>query len=268
MYINQLRIAVRCALAAGALSLCGATDAGSQIRRESDVHARLAKAPLTIFLAKGDKDACGPGCETWIAVEGQFDRGAAKRFGAFVDRLDRRDIPVFLNSPGGLTDEGIAVGRYLRKHGMSAGVAGTSAACGRSAECKTAMTAGHPISATWTSRDAICSSACVFALLGATARAVPDDVKVGVHSTAYFCFRENGRVMRPVGSSRDAVECRKKLSARMRELSAYIADMGIKSELVTAMDSVPSSQIRFLTRDEIQRFEIEKKPKRATSTVE
>jgi len=54
----------------------------------------------------------------------------------------------------------------------------------------------------------------------------------------------------------------------MRELSAYIADMGIKSELVTAMDSVPSSQIRFLTRDEIQRFEIEKKPKRATSTVE
>ncbi len=258
MNIHQLGNAFRCVVAVAALSLCGATDAGSQIRRESDVHARLAKSPLTFFVAKGDKDACGPGCDTWIAVNGQFDQGAAARFAAFVKRLDQGDLPVFLNSPGGLTDEGIAFGRFLRNNKMRAGVAASAAECAASAECKTAMAAGQPVAATWKGQDAICSSACLFALLGAAERAVPPGVKLGVHSTAYFCFREDGRVMRPVGSSKDAVECRSKLSARMRQLTRYIAEMGISRELVAVMDSVPSSRIRYLTRDEIRRFEIEK----------
>jgi hypothetical protein len=258
MDVDQLRNMFKCVVAVAALSFCAATDAGSQIRRESDVHARLSKAPLTFFLAKGETDACGPGCDTWIAVEGQFDQGAAKRFAAFVKRLDNKDLPVFMNSPGGLTDEGLAVGRFLRSNKMRAGVAASTAACGASAECKASMAAGRPVSATWDSQDATCSSACVFALLGATERAVPAGVKVGVHSTAYFCFREDGSVMRPVGSSKDAIDCRSKLSARMRQLTSYIADMGISRELVAAMDSVPSSRIRYLTRDEIERFEIEK----------
>lgn len=258
MTINQLGNALRCVIAAAALSLCAATDADSQIRRESDVHARLSKAPLTFFLARGEKDACGPGCDTWIAVEGQFDRGAARRFSAFVERLDNKALPVFLNSPGGLTDEGIAMGRFLRSNAMRAGIAASTAGCDEAANCEAAMAAGQPVPASWNSQDATCSSACLFALLGATERAVPAGVKVGVHATAYFCFREDGRVMRPVGSSKDAVECRSKLSARMRQLTRYIADMGISRELVAAMNSVPSSRIRYLTRDEIRRFAIEK----------
>lgn len=241
-----------------ALLLCATAEAASQIRKESDLHARLAKQPLTFFVAQGSEDACGPGCSTWIAVQGQFDKGSAARFAAFIDRTKSKHLPVFLSSTGGLTDEGIEFGRFLRSNAMHAGIATSKADCAqpRSAACRAKMAAGRPISATWDSRDAVCSSACVFALLGATARSVPPDVKIGVHSTAYFCFREDGRVMRPVGKSKDAVDCRKKLGARVRQLDRYIAEMGISTEFIRAMNSVPNSRIRFLTRDEIRRFGI------------
>jgi hypothetical protein len=159
---------------------------------------------------------------------------------------------------GGLTDEGIEFGRFLRSNGMRAGIATSKADCAplKPAQCRAAMAAGQPVPATFSS-NTTCSSACVFALLGASARSVPPDVKIGVHSTAYFCFREDGRVMQPVGRSKDAVDCRKKLAARAQQLTRYIADMGISGELVQAMNNVPSSRIRFLTRDEIRRFGIE-----------
>ena len=32
---------------------------------------------LIIYNAKGPANACGPGCDRWIAVEGQVDEGAA-----------------------------------------------------------------------------------------------------------------------------------------------------------------------------------------------
>lgn len=249
----------RLVLAAAALTFCGASNAHAQIQKESDVHARLAREPLTFFVAQGEDNACGPGCNKWIAVTGQFDKGSAGRFAAFVKRLDDRNLPVFLNSTGGLTDEGIAFGRFLRSSGLRAGIAASKPDCSqvRPAECRSIMASGKAISSTFSS-SATCSSACVFALLGATARSVPDNVKVGIHSTAYFCFREDGRVMQPVGKSKDAVDCRKKLAERAQQLNRYIADMQISGELIQAMNSVPSSRIRFLTRDEIRRYGIEK----------
>lgn len=250
---------LRCALAASAIVFCGTTAADSQIRKESDIQTRLGKEPLTFFVAQGSENACGAGCSRWIAVEGQFDKGAAGRFSAFVKRADAAQLPVFLHSTGGLTDEGIALGRFLRTSGVRAGVALSKTDCvgSKSIECKTAKAAGRPVTATFDSKNAVCSSACVFALLGATARSIPADVKLGVHSTAYFCFKEDGRVLQPVGKSKDAVECRSQIAARAQQLTRYIADMGIDGELISVMNSIPSSRIRYLTRDEIRRYGIE-----------
>ena len=237
--------------------ICAATAADAQVRRESDVHARLAKEPLTIFLASGPENACGEGCSNWIAVDGQFDKGSAKRFATFVQRLENREIPVFFNSTGGLTDEGIEVGRFLRIHKMRAGVAASrgNCKCQNASDCKANMPTAQPLPATWSSK-ATCSSACVLALLGAPVRMVPKGAKVGVHSTAYFCFREDGRVMRPVGKSKDALDCKRKLQKRAEQLTNYITDMSVNTDLIRLMEKVPSSRIRFLTRDEIERYQI------------
>lgn len=244
-------------LVIGLIWLCATTAADAQIRRESDVHARLAKEPLRIFLARGGENACGKGCSTWIAVDGQFDKGSAERFVAFVRRLESPDLPVFFNSTGGLTDEGIDVGRFLRINKMRAGVASSRVDCAsqKDSVCKAIMAAATPLPAIWSS-NATCSSACVFALLGAPVRVVPDGVKIGVHSTAYFCFREDGRVMRPVGKSKDALDCKKKLQKRAEQLTNYITDMSVSKDLIRVMEGTPSSRIRFLTRDEIERYRI------------
>ena len=37
----------------------------------------LAKIPpIEFYLAKGEADACGPGCNIWIVADGQIDAGA------------------------------------------------------------------------------------------------------------------------------------------------------------------------------------------------
>ena len=80
------------------------------------------KAPLHLYLAKGEPNACGEGCSEWIAVEGFFDAGAAGRATAFLRRHAARKLPVFFQSPGGNTDAAMALGRQLRQMGITAGV--------------------------------------------------------------------------------------------------------------------------------------------------
>src|SRR5262245_17687690 len=65
----------------------------------------LIKTPMIFYLAKGEVDACGPGCSEWIAAEGQFDLGAEQRFRSFLARLPGRKLPVFFNSSGGIQGE-------------------------------------------------------------------------------------------------------------------------------------------------------------------
>jgi hypothetical protein len=42
--------------------------------------------PMIFLLAKGERDACGPGCSEWIAAEGMFDGPQVER--RFRDLLD------------------------------------------------------------------------------------------------------------------------------------------------------------------------------------
>ena len=57
---------------------------------------------MIFFVAKGEPNACGPGCSEWIAAEGTIDSGAPKRLRAFLKGLGKRKLPMFLHSPGGL----------------------------------------------------------------------------------------------------------------------------------------------------------------------
>ena len=153
------------------------------VGRKSDLQSKLAKQPLTFFLARGREDSCGPGCREWIAADGQFDAGSAARFRAFLARarLDKArpgDIPVFFNSNGGLQDEAMAIGRIMRERGMRAGIAVTRPEiCGRKPEspavCDTAKKSGRALASEWTSFDANCNSACGIALIGAMERWIP-----------------------------------------------------------------------------------------------
>ena len=59
---------------------------------------------LTIYLAKGAPDACGPGCDRWIAVEGEIDGEAAPRIRRFLAAIKDTQRPIYFYSPGGNVD--------------------------------------------------------------------------------------------------------------------------------------------------------------------
>jgi hypothetical protein len=70
--------------------------------------------PIVFFIAKGGPDACGPGCDSWIAGDGRFDDDAAARLRKVLNQVGKRKLPIYLQSPGGNIMQAMAVGRLLR----------------------------------------------------------------------------------------------------------------------------------------------------------
>src|SRR5204863_3699937 len=81
--------------------------------------------PMEVFIAKGAPDACGPGCDSWIAAEGRIVDDSPARLRRVLDQIGKRKMPVFFYSPGGQAVQGLAIGRKLRARGLTAGVAVT-----------------------------------------------------------------------------------------------------------------------------------------------
>jgi hypothetical protein len=67
---------------------------------------------MTFYVAKGAPDACGRGCDSWIAVEGQVDSAAAPRFRNFFQKVRGRNLPIYFSSPGGQSGPGAGDGRH------------------------------------------------------------------------------------------------------------------------------------------------------------
>jgi hypothetical protein len=53
---------------------------------------------LTIYLAKGEANSCGKGCDRWIAIEGKVDIDAAARVGQFLHGVKDSRLPIYFHS--------------------------------------------------------------------------------------------------------------------------------------------------------------------------
>jgi hypothetical protein len=221
----------------------------------------IKKHPLTFYVAKGAPDACGEGCDTWIAAEGNFDPGAFDRFRQFLKRSGDRKLPIYFHSTGGLVEPALEIGRMLRKLNMTAGVGITvSQGCAggetderknvrnKDDDCRKLKESNGGVPASLRENGAICASACVFTLIGATTRLVPPSAKLGVHSPLAIVRFSDGYTV--VGSR----------TAEQRAIAkwkGYVEEMGIDAGLMGAVTSVSFEQSRILTRDEIARFKID-----------
>src|SRR6185503_6941695 len=63
--------------------------------------AQWDRQPMTLYVAKGEPDACGPGCNEWIAADGPVDPDVVRRLGDLLDTLKGRNLPIMFNSGGG-----------------------------------------------------------------------------------------------------------------------------------------------------------------------
>ncbi|MCC6775224.1 MAG: hypothetical protein IT537_01085 [Hyphomicrobiales bacterium] len=208
---------------------------------------------MLFFVAKGSADACGPGCSEWIAAEGALDAEASRRFRDFISTPERRALPVFFDSSGGIVGQALAIGLILREHRMTAGVGrtvpdGCTLSVPVAQSCRRLMQTKSEHRSrllTWGSR---CLSGCVYALAGGSTRIVARDAQLGVHAV---------RVLARTAPTSDPPP---DAAATHRLLQRYIVGMGVNPALIDAAAQVGPDRMRTLTREEIARFGIESRP--------
>jgi hypothetical protein len=223
--------------------------------------------PIAFFVARGDRNACGLGCREWIVAEGTIDSDADDRLRALLKKLGGRKLPIFFHSPGGSVPAGLAIGRLMRAHGLTAGVGWTvPAGCDpkqqREVACDKLKRSGRDLVATLDTGHAMCNSSCVYALVGAAVRDIGAGIALGVHSSSIsFTLShvdEDGRVTREATHVAPTAE-RRALENGYEKIGAYLREMGISSGLLAVAREVEASKLRFLTRDQVVAFGIDRR---------
>jgi hypothetical protein len=231
-------------------SSCGATLAPADV---------LAP-PIVFYVAKGAPDACGLGCDSWIAAEGQVDSGAALRFRKFLRQTGDRHLPMYFLSPGGNLDQALAIGAALHERPVIARVGRTVVKeCGFEAQdsdvCLKLKQSGRELHADLSTRSAMCNSACPYLILGATTREIAPDALLAVHSPKiilHFSGAAPTQQMRAAATERG-------IERADRMLAAYFVKMGADGGLLDLARTVKFESMHVLTREEIVRFGIDRR---------
>jgi hypothetical protein len=183
--------------------------------------------PIVFYVAKGAPDACGRGCDSWIAVEGQVDASAAPRFRKFLQRIANRNLPLYFHSPGGNLDRwrwARCFASGMRWRGWRAPWSGNAALRRRTA--RSASSSSNP------------AASCA-AISGPAAPPATPPVPI-------WCW------VRPRATERG-------IERADRMLSSYIAKMGGDVALLELARSIKFESMHVLTRHEIVRFGIDRR---------
>ncbi|MGX1323119.1 hypothetical protein AB7M17_006572 [Bradyrhizobium sp. USDA 377] len=215
---------------------------------------------LTIYLAKGAPDACGPGCDRWIAIEGEIDGDAAPRIRRFLAAVKDTQRPIYLYSPGGNVEQSYAIARLLRSRKAIARVGRTIVtACAADtqvdAACLKVKNANGEVEAELTTRKAMCNSACGYLFIGATSREVAPDAALAVHNSRLILRFRGDPPPQVVAEARQ-----RRMASADRDRTAFIASMGISRELDALIRTVKFESLHVLTRAELYRFGIDTRP--------
>ena len=219
-----------------------------------------ATPPMVFYVVKGAPDACGRGCDSWIAAEGQIDSGAALRFRKFWAKVRDRNLPIYFSSPGGNLDQALAMGAMLRERPVVARVARTVVReCGFEAQngdaCVRLKQSGRELHGELWTRNAMCNSACPYLILGAATREIPPDALLAVHSPKVVAHFRGG-VPTPQMQAEANARGRERADRMLKE---YIARMGVDLGLLALARTVKFEDTRVLTREEIDRFGIDRR---------
>ena len=194
---------------------------------------------LLIVLALGAAPAsaldfalAGAGNGRVLVMRGEIARGDGGRAERLL-RLPGHVAAVRLDSTGGNLAEAFVIGRLLRRHHLAAQVAD----------------------------DAVCASACVYVLAGATRRQLAPGARVGVHM---FASSHDGDVLamiaelvREHGEEGAAIVARRldqRSAAMASEVASYLEEMSISLALMIPTLATPADRVRWLTRAELREF--------------
>jgi ATP-dependent protease ClpP protease subunit len=182
----------------------------------ADVSPRTSAARTSRWWKLTCSDKPAP-CVFTVRLRGIIDQS---RLRLFQEALRRRDteqralgrivaLHVDVDSPGGQVFYALEIGRLLRREAAPVRMG----------------------------PGAVCVSACVFVLMGATEREVAADARIGLHRPSLGDPR------------RDAL-----VPSMAEQMAQYAEEMGVSRRIVEEMVAIPSSRVRFVTVAELARY--------------
>ena len=187
---------------------------------------------------EGRAASCADKCRVWVAASGMIRAETVSDFENFAQKNDLRGATIALESEGGSVLGAIALGRSIRRLGMTTTI-------GRTADL--------PANGRATlSPRADCESMCAFVLLAGVKRIVPAEARVRVHQIWLGDRREDATAA--VYSAEDLVIVQRDIG----RLAQYTAEMGGAIELLEVSLRIPPWEpMRSLTRDELRRMRLD-----------
>ena len=228
-----------------------------EVRAQTQAEKAGFAPKLLIYNARGPANACGPGCDRWIAIEGQVDDGSAARISRFLRDAKDSKRPIYFHSPGGSVRPSYFIARVLRSRKAVGRIGRTIATgCARGtqvdAACLKLKMAGGEVEAELTTYHAMCNSACGYLFLGATSREVAPDAALAVHNSRLVLAFHGHPPAAAVAEYRQ-----RRIARADRDRAAFIAAMGISRELDDLIRTVKFESLHMLTRAELYRFGID-----------
>jgi len=195
---------------------------------------------------EGPADVCGDHCRTWVSAVGTITSDTPLDFARFASEHDLRGATLVLDSGGGSVHGAMALGRHVRRLGMTATVG------------KTIELAGKPGSTQRRARlspQADCESMCVFVLLAGSKRSVPRGARLLVHQIWLGDRRDDAAAA--TYSAEDLVLVQRDIG----RLAQYTVEMGASIDFLELSLRIPPWEpMRVLARDEISRMRVATEP--------
>lgn len=196
-----------------------------------------ARSAPMYFALRQDSASCADKCRTWISATGMIKADTVRDFEIFAEKLDVRGLTLVLNSEGGSVHGALALGRAVRRLGMTTTVGRTVDGNSKNGNEATLLP------------RADCESMCAFVLLGGTKRMVPNEARVRVHQIWLGDRRDDATAA--TYSAEDLVLVQRDIG----KIAQYTVEMGGNIELLEmALRIPPWEPMRTLTRDEMRRM--------------
>lgn len=221
-----------CAVAFSALPSTGPTSSAA-----SDLRA----LPMQFEMRQeGPHESCKSNCRTWVSATGAITADTPRDFEAFAKTRNIRGATLVLDSDGGSVLGALALGRAVRKLGMTTMV-------GKTVE----LPVSNGDKRAQLAPNAFCESMCAFVLLAGVERHVPAEARVLVHQIWLGDRRDDPTAAHY--SAEDLVLVQRDIG----RLAQYTVEMGGAIDLLeTALKIPPWEPMRLLTRDELRGMRI------------
>ena len=190
---------------------------------------------------EGPAESCRPKCRTWVSAIGAITTDTPREFEKFARNRNLRGTPIVLDSDGGSVLGALALGRLVRKSGMSTTV-------GRTVELPPAANGERRARL---APQAYCESMCAFVLLAGIERTVPVEARVLVHQIWLGDRRDDPTAANY--SAEDLVLVQRDIG----RLAQYTVEMGGAIDLLEiALKIPPWEPMRLLSRDELRNMKV------------